>query len=179
VRVAILLRGINVGSANRLSMAELRAALADAGVPGVMTLLQSGNLVADWPGDPQHLSVLTRTTIADRFGLEVRAVARTADELERAVQRNPFPEEASRAPKLLQVTFLEHPPEAQVVAAAEGLLRGDERLAVLDRDVYSWHPDGIARSKLALALVGPRMPTATSRNWTTVAKLLRMVSDAD
>lgn len=179
MRVAILLRGVNVGPANRLAMADLRAALADAGAPGVRTLLQSGNIVADWQGDSESLLTLARRTIAERFGLEVAAVVRTAGELREAVQRNPFTEQALMAPKLLQVTFLGRTPETNTVAAAEELAIGGELLAAHGRELYSWHPDGIARSKLALALVGRQMPTATSRNWTTVTKLLRMVSDDD
>ena len=37
------------------------------------------------------------------------------------------------------------------------------------REIYAWHPDGVARSKLWNALAGKGLGvTATARNWTTV-----------
>lgn len=41
-RCVALLRGINVGRAKRVSMAELRSLVADLGCTGVQTLLNSG-----------------------------------------------------------------------------------------------------------------------------------------
>ena len=40
-----LLRGVNVGGANRLPMERLRALFAEAGASDVETLIQSGNVV--------------------------------------------------------------------------------------------------------------------------------------
>jgi uncharacterized protein (DUF1697 family) len=42
-RHIVLPRGINIGSRNRISVPELRAALKDAGFEDVQTYLQSGN----------------------------------------------------------------------------------------------------------------------------------------
>ena len=43
------------------------------------------------------------------------------------------------------------------------------------RHIYGWHPEGIARSKLASGLAGARLgPKATARNWRTVLALLEM-----
>ena len=43
-RFVVLLRGINVGGKNKLPMADLRAALGDAGYADVSTYIQSGNI---------------------------------------------------------------------------------------------------------------------------------------
>ena len=45
MRRIVLLRGINLGASRRVSMPELRAALADAGYEDVRTYVQSGNVV--------------------------------------------------------------------------------------------------------------------------------------
>ena len=42
----VLLRGINVGGANRVTMSDLREALEAAGLTRVRTHLQSGNVIA-------------------------------------------------------------------------------------------------------------------------------------
>ncbi|MGZ7011012.1 MAG: DUF1697 domain-containing protein, partial [Ilumatobacteraceae bacterium] len=41
----VLLRGINVGGANRLGMADLRALVGSLGHTSVSTYIQSGNIV--------------------------------------------------------------------------------------------------------------------------------------
>ncbi len=46
---------------------------------------------------------------------------------------------------------------------------------VAGRELYAWHPDGVARSKLWNELAGKELGvTATARNWTTVTNLLAM-----
>jgi len=53
-----------------------------------------------------------------------------------------------------------------------------ERLVVSGRELYAWHPEGIARSKLWALLAGRKLGvTATARNWTTVTNLLAMADD--
>ena len=44
-----LLKGINVGGNRRLPMADLKAALTEAGFEDVRTILASGNVVLDAP----------------------------------------------------------------------------------------------------------------------------------
>jgi uncharacterized protein (DUF1697 family) len=43
----VLLRGINIGSSNRIAMPALREALAAAGLENPRTYVQSGNIVID------------------------------------------------------------------------------------------------------------------------------------
>jgi uncharacterized protein (DUF1697 family) len=53
-----------------------------------------------------------------------------------------------------------------------------ERFVVRGREVYAWHPAGVARSKLWALLAGDKLGvTATSRNWTTLTKLLELAAD--
>ena len=49
MRYIALWRGINVGKAKRLAMADLKALLAELGATDVATLLNSGNAVFDAP----------------------------------------------------------------------------------------------------------------------------------
>ena len=62
-----------------------------------------------------------------------------------------------------------------MVKKLEGLAAETERVACHGREVYAWHPEGVARSKLWNALAGKGLGvTATARNWTTVTTLLEM-----
>jgi len=49
---------------------------------------------------------------------------------------------------------------------------------VQGREVYGWHPEGVAHSKLSKRLAGQGLGvTATARNWTTVTTLLAMADE--
>ena len=58
-------------------------------------------------------------------------------------------------------------------------LRVDPEAMVVDGlEIYAWHPEGVARSKLWNALASKSLGvTCTARNWTTVCKLLEMTKD--
>jgi len=174
-RHVVLLRGINLGPANRIAMAELREALTAAGFAGVRTYVQSGNIVVDSAHAPGEVAASVKQQLVDRFEVDVPVVARTAAELAEVVARNPFPDEAALNPKALQVTFRDDEAGPDAIAELQARATPTEKVAVIGREIYSWHPDGIARSKLALAIT-PRKAAATARNWTTVTTLLEMAS---
>ncbi len=172
---AVLLRGINLGPNNRLAMPALREALTGAGYRRVRTHGQSGNVVLDTRQASARLTVAIATLLAEQFELTVPVVVRTASELAQVVADNPFPHEAVSQPKALQVTFCAEKVSAQGLTALQARARPSEQVAARRREIYSWHPDGIARSKLALALT-PKDAVATARNWTTVTTLLEMAT---
>jgi uncharacterized protein (DUF1697 family) len=81
-RYVVLLRGINVGKAKRVAMADLRALLAGAGYTDVRTVLNSGNAVVTGPDEPTaEQATRIEDAITERTGLDVRAVVLTADAL--------------------------------------------------------------------------------------------------
>jgi uncharacterized protein (DUF1697 family) len=174
MRQIVLLRGINLGSRNRVAMPALRELLSESGFDDVRTYLQSGNVVLASDLSPERLAAACETKITREFGLDVGVVVRTRDELAEIVARNPLAEIA-HDPKRYQVTFLARELDPQTVEKLASLASASERLVALDRELYAWHPDGIARSRLSLGLVerGLRVAT-TSRNWTTVTTLLEM-----
>jgi uncharacterized protein (DUF1697 family) len=174
----VMLRGINLGATNRVAMPALREALAQAGFENPRTYVQSGNIVLETDLDGSELSVRVEALITQVFGLSVPAVTRSGQELERVVAENPFSELAEQEPKRFQVSFLRGELDPSIADRLAELASGGERVAVWEREVYAWHPDGVARSKLALKLgakagLGQDV-IATSRNWTTVLTLLAM-----
>jgi uncharacterized protein (DUF1697 family) len=170
-RYAVLLRGINIGPRNRISMPELRSALEAAGFGEVQTYLQSGNVVLESRGKAESVHRKVEGVIAERFGLEIAVLVRTKAELARIVKRNPLGAVA-KDPKRYQVSFLDRPLPAKTLEELEALAAPAERVAAHGREVYAWHPAGVARSKLWARLAGKSLgPTATSRNWRTVEAL--------
>jgi len=176
-RHVVLLRGINLGSRNRISMPELRAALEDAGFADVRTYLQSGNVVLTSGKKPDGVARACERLIADRFGLDIAVVVRSRAELAAVVKRNPLGD-AAKDPKRYQVSFLAEKLSAEVVRKLEALAQPPERLVVRGREVYAWHPGGVSRSKLWTQLAGKGLGVAaTSRNWTTVTSLLDLARE--
>jgi uncharacterized protein (DUF1697 family) len=178
-RQALLLRGVNIGPRNRVPMAELRAALEDAGFEDVKTYLQSGNVVLSSKAKLEQTARKVERLIEGEFGLEIAVVARTGAQLARVVARNPLGDVATD-PKRYQVSFLEGPLPAASKRKLEQARIDSERFVVRGREIYAWHPAGVARSKLWAALAGRGLGvTATARNWTTVTKLLELLEAPD
>lgn len=178
MRHVVLLRGINLGPRNRIAMPALRDALAEAGFADVRTYVQSGNIVLESPKGADRVAGECGRVIKDAFGLDIAVVTRTRTELAEVVARNPLGDVADD-PKRYQVSFLFAEPDASLVEKLSGLAAGKERMEVVGREIYAWHPAGVARSKLWNALAGKGLGvTATARNWTTVEALLAM-ADGD
>lgn len=170
----VLLRGINLGSRNRIAMPALRAALEHAGFDDVRTYLQSGNVVLESSAKADAVARKVERVIAREFDLDVAVVTRTRAQLAKVVERNPLARVAKN-PKRYQVSFLDAKPSRAVARRVEEAADAKERVVVVGREIYAWHPDTIARSKLWALLAGQSLGiTATARNWTTVQKLLEL-----
>jgi uncharacterized protein (DUF1697 family) len=157
-------------------MPKLREALENAGFAGVRTHLQSGNVVLESNTKAEQTGRKCERVIEDEFGLAIDVVVRTPAELERVVRRNPLAKVA-KDPKRYQVSFLAGPLPAASKRKLQEALQIPEELVFTGREIYAWHPNGVARSKLWAALAGRGLGvTATARNWTTVTKLLELAS---
>ncbi|HTA16068.1 MAG TPA: DUF1697 domain-containing protein [Solirubrobacteraceae bacterium] len=175
-----LLRGINVGSHNRIPMAELRDLLSELGYGDARTLVQSGNIVLSSDASPEQLERKLEQEIAGRFGVETPVIVRTRDELAAVVERDPWGDLAADQPKLYQVSFLSEEPDPEAMRNITAVEVSPERLVLVGREIYAWHPGGIQRSKLARLLSDKRLGvTATARNWNTTTKLLEMADELE
>ncbi len=172
MRQVVLLRGINIGPRNRIAMPALRELLTAAGFEDVSTYVQSGNVVLSSDASAGELARECERLVNEAFGVQIAVVARTRDELAAVVQRNPLGDIAVN-PKRYQVSFLSAEPDAEALRSCAALAAPQERLVAIGRELYTWHPDGVGRSRLWAKLAGPALGvTATARNWTTVTALL-------
>jgi uncharacterized protein (DUF1697 family) len=158
-------------------MAELRELFTQAGFDDVRTYVQSGNVVLSSDAEPKALEGESERLIADRFGFDVDVIARTRGELAAVVKRNPLGDVALD-PKRYQVSFLASELDAEVVDKLASVAAPTERVVAFGRELYAWHPEGVARSKLWGRLAGSGLGVkATARNWTTVSTLLEMADE--
>jgi uncharacterized protein (DUF1697 family) len=168
------LRGINIGSTNRVAMPKLRSALEGAGFEDVATYVQSGNVVLTSRDSAAKVANAVEKLIEKEFGLKIPVVVRTRAEIAKVVERNPLGKVA-KDPKRYQVSFLEKESTAALMRKLEEAAAPSERVVAHGREIYAWHPEGVARSKLWATLAGKGLGiTATARNWTTVTKLLEL-----
>ncbi|SCG07675.1 Uncharacterized conserved protein, DUF1697 family [Streptomyces sp. Ncost-T6T-2b] len=153
---AALLRGINVGGGKKVPMPELRDVLAGLGHTGIATHLQSGNAVFRSDNeDADALATALEQALHERFGFAVDCLVRDAAYLAAVADACPFPA-AELEGKQLHVTYFDRPVDASRFADldAEAFLPEEFRLG--DRCMYLYAPDGLGRSKLAVALGRPR-----------------------
>ena len=164
-RCIVLLRGVNVGKAKRIAMADFRAALEAVGCVDVRTHLSSGNAVVDWPAEPAALGAAVRAALRDG-GLDVAVMVRTAEQLSRVVRASPW---TDLDPKLFHVGFLSGDPDPAKVAAIDHEGLRPERVVVGERVLYLDYAGGVHGSRgLARLDVGVDV---TARNWRTVCAL--------
>ena len=171
-----LLRGINLGSHNRVAMPALRALVAALGHTDVATYIASGNVVFTAADPGAALAADLEEAIAARLAVSCRVVVLTCEELVRVVADNPYPDQPD--PKRVHAFFLTGETGRAAQAHLEqvqgrlGDKLGRDEARVLGRTLYLHTPDGFGRSELAKALSRPRGPTeGTARNWATVTKL--------
>jgi uncharacterized protein (DUF1697 family) len=158
-------------------MPRLREVLEEAGFQDVRTYLQSGNVVLSSPKNADDVRRRCERLISKKLGLDVYVVVRSRAQLAAVVKRNPLGNVAKN-PKRYQVSFLAEKPPAGLKKKLEEAAAETERFAISGREIYAWHPAGVSRSKLWALLAGGQLGvTATSRNWTTVTKLLELASD--
>ncbi len=166
-----LIRGINVGSTRKLPMAELRAACAEAGLGAVQTYIRSGNLVLDGD-DPAATEAALEKLIADRFGIDVPVVVRTAAQWAALIEACPFPAESERAPQYLHLLVCKARPVDGAVEALTARAQHGETIARWGGDLAIHFAGGVGPSKLVPTLIDRLIGApATARNWKTVQAL--------
>lgn len=176
---AALLRGINVGRAKRVPMAELRVLVSSLGFGDVRTLLNSGNVVFTAPQVRARASAcVLEKALMEKFGFEVRTVVVTAREMGDVVTQNPFARTADDHSRML-VAFVDDAAALSRLAPLEKEDTGTSRLACGDRAAYIWCPDGILESPIPDA-VGKLLKdrVITTRNWATTLKLHSLMQPA-
>jgi uncharacterized protein (DUF1697 family) len=169
-----LLRAVNVGGHNILPMADLRAALAKAGLAGVKTYVQSGNLV--FRSDrPQHeLGPLIADTIHAGFGFRPPVLILSVDEMERARDAHPFAQ-AKTEPTTLQICFTDRPLPEATAAFLKSVAVPGEDYAFRGKMLWLYLPHGAGRSKLAQRVAALPLDI-TGRNLRTVAALVDLAA---
>lgn len=165
-----LLRGVNLVGNSTLKMADLKAIADDLGLQKARTFIASGNLlfVSDQPED--RLRRMLEKRLQEHLGKEVRAMLRTAQEMESVVAANPFTDAPANR---VQAFFINERPPANLLETVRNWA-DDERIAAGTREVFvAYGEKGIGRSRLRI----PATEAGTARNMNTVARLAELAKE--
>lgn len=165
-----LLRGINVGRAKRIAMADLRKVIADLGFTEVRSLLNSGNVVFMGP-KMTHKEVrrAIEETLVMKLGVPSRVTVLESDELDQVVAENTLTDVPE--PSRLLVFFLTRPRDHALIEPLAAIDWGKEALALGRRAAYVWCPEGVLQCRAGGEVNTKLGDATTSRNWSTVLKL--------
>jgi uncharacterized protein (DUF1697 family) len=177
-----LIRAINVRGHQTLRMDAVRAAFAAAGCKNVRTCRQSGNVIFEPPQMPRAaVRGQIRRVFRDRFDAEPQFLLRSAAEMQRLADGNPFSGVATAGPRVkLYVAFLFRKPQP---APTFPLTSSSDRLTAVsmaEREVFlvsRLKPNGFfgfPNNFIEEALGVP----ATTRNWSTVMRIAACVSES-
>ncbi|MCR6662012.1 MAG: DUF1697 domain-containing protein [Luteimonas sp.] len=169
-----LFRGINVGKAKRIAMADLRLLFEALGYGNVRTLLNSGNVVFESRRkDPQADAGHIASAVAEHTGISANTLVLDATALDRIAEANPYTSEAGDPSRLLVGFFIAAGDLAPFEAMREAF--PGERFALGPEACYLWCPEGILESRIGSLLAGAKFrDRVTTRNWATVLKLQAM-----
>ena len=175
-----MLRGINILGRKRVEMARLREMFEGMGFEQVRTYINSGNVVFKTSKSaPAALSKKIEERMESEFGFTAPVITRTAAEMGRAIEGNPFTQESRSDPSKVFIAFLGQAPKAEAVERLQARATKAERAHGSGREIYVYYVDGMGRAKLLTHGVLERIlaVNATMRNWNTVSKLYEMAGE--
>jgi uncharacterized protein (DUF1697 family) len=171
-----LLRGVNLGKQRKLPMPALRDSLVAAGLTGVRTYLQSGNIVAEsLLRTHAQVARLVRTVIAADFSLDVPVITRRPAEIDRLIAANPFAAHVAHRPHLIRVIFLDTVPSKERIERLATVEAIQDTCRVIGNHVYVDYVRGYhSTHRTAPYFTSVLGVDGTERNWRTVLALAEL-----
>lgn len=159
------LRAVNVGGTGKLPMVELREMCTELGFESVKTYIASGNVVFTSKEPRAAVRSLLEERLHEYAGKDIGITIRTAPEIRRVLERNPFPE---ANPSYTLVTLLNCAPAED--ALEQVVHHAGEEIQLGDQEIYVHYPEGMSRSKLRI----PDTRDGTARNMNTIRKMVEL-----
>jgi uncharacterized protein (DUF1697 family) len=153
-------------------MAELRAALADAGLADVRTYIQSGNAIARSQLDHAAVRQLVHDTIKQKIGADITVITRTAEEFKHVLEGNPFPDvDTSR----LYFSLLSSPPAPNLLQEFLEINFAPDEIRVVDDTIYTLYATKLSDSRFTNNFFEKKLKiAATTRNFNTMSRLVEL-----
>jgi uncharacterized protein (DUF1697 family) len=174
----ILMRGVNVGGKNKISMTGLREYLEGLGYSHVSTYIASGNVIIESDKKPNEIKNQIEETLPQRFKLDsglIKILVLSRSQLQAVIENKPegFGEQPDKYHS--DAIFLMGIDSAQamsVFAPREGV----DRVWPGDGVIYSQRLSTLrTKSRLSKIVATPQYQSMTIRSWNTTTKLLEIL----
>jgi uncharacterized protein (DUF1697 family) len=177
-RYVALFRGINVGKAKRIAMADLRSLLEKLGCTDVQTLLNSGNAVFTAAAPADQLAGKIRDAVLRKTGVDALVIVKSGKDMAAIIAGNDL-EKVATDPSRLLVALTNDPKALKLVEPLANGAWGNEKIHVSKHAAYLWCANGILESKAAEALLKGLKGSGTTRNWATLKKIHALIDKGD
>ncbi|MEO8062634.1 MAG: DUF1697 domain-containing protein [Pseudomonadota bacterium] len=178
-RYVALFRGINVGKAKRIAMADLRALLARLGFSEIQTLLNSGNAVFTGAREtPDKLATRLRDAVAKKLGVDALVIIKSAEDVAAIMSGNALEKLATDHSRMLVAMTN----DGKALAALETVAKaewGAEKVHAGKHAAYVWCANGILESKVLGPVLRNLDNAGTTRNWATLARIHALMTGGD
>jgi uncharacterized protein (DUF1697 family) len=178
----VLLRGINVGGKNKISMAQLRLRLEEQGFHNVITYIQSGNVLLQSDLDAKALGSMIEGLLVEKFTLDsslIKVLVLNMSQLQAVVDEKPkgFGERPEKYHSdAIFLIDIDASSAMSVFSPKEGV----DRVWPGDGIIYSQRLSALrAKSRLNKIIGTPIYQSMTIRNWNTTTKLLALLRQLD
>ena len=182
IRYVAFLRAINVAGQKLIKMEELARIFTAAGFRNVRTYIQSGNVIFDAASaNAARVRKKIEKTLQSILGYEVTVILRPLADIEAIVKRNPFRKVNSLPEVMLFVVFLSDEPKLEPKLPLVSKSENVEVFEVKDRAAFvasrrkknGWFgfPNKFVEKELGVS--------ATTRNWSTVNKILKVAEKGE
>lgn len=174
----VLLRGINVGGKNKISMAELKHCLERQGYENVMTYIQSGNVLLRSELNTKTLGPKIEAVLSQNFKLDssiIKVLVLTTDQLQAVIDEKPqgFGEQPEKYHS--DAIFLMGIDAAQAMTVFNPR-EGIDQVWPGNGVIYSQRLSALrTKSRLSKIVGTPAYQSMTIRSWSTTIKLLNLI----
>ena len=178
MRYISILRGINVRSGRKVSMADLKKLCETLGLHNIQTYIQSGNILFEL-AKPETIPMLEnrlQMAFSGTFDFDIPVIIRSTEEWAKSISQNPFLKEENLDIERLHLTFLKELPKPELLKKIKGYQYLPDRYEIIGRNVFISCAAGYVTSKLVNSFFESKLKVpATTRNWKTVLKLHEMI----
>lgn len=173
----ILLRGVNIGGKNKVSMPKLKSIFEDAGFKNVSTYINSGNIIFSSDiSDREILTLKCKELIVDKFGLDIPLIVILPNELAELLANAPHWWDADKE-DVNYAIFVIPPMSIEEVFASVGEIKPEYEKIVHYSNVIYWSAPLKTFSKTRWSKIASSSVnnSVTIRNANTTKKLLELV----
>ena len=171
-----LLRGINVGGKNKISMEELKAVFEREGFLNVVTYINSGNILFDSDLDESSVKAVCEELITTNFDLDIPIGIITNEEIAEAITN--APEWWNRDPDAKHnAIFVISPATAKEICEQIGIIKPEyEKMDYYGKVIFWSAPvKTFSRTRLSKAVHDTKINRKiTVRNANTTIRLMQM-----